>query len=148
MPKAKGKGRRITLLTGAIFLSVLVASSWFCRVHLQFYWMFEPLGKNKKGLITITTRQENNNAIIMISDTGAGIPKNLQNRIFDPFFTTKEVGKGTGQGLSIAYNYIVKRHNGSLTFETEMDKGTTFIIKLPLNLKKQATELNCLSRKN
>ncbi|HRH45199.1 MAG TPA: ATP-binding protein, partial [Pyrinomonadaceae bacterium] len=57
--------------------------------------------------------------------------------IFDPFFTTKEVGKGTGQGLSISHVVIVEKHQGKLDFETEIGKGTTFIISLPLNISKK-----------
>ena len=53
-------------------------------------------------------------------------------RIFEPFFTTKEVGKGTGQGLSIAYNTMVKKHGGTIEFETQPGLGTTFILRLPL----------------
>ena len=56
----------------------------------------------------------------------------MRDRIFDPFFTTKEVGKGTGQGLSMAYSTIVKGHGGNLSFETEDGAGTTFLIKLPI----------------
>jgi signal transduction histidine kinase len=58
----------------------------------------------------------------------------VQDRIFDPFFTTKEVGKGTGQGLSMAYTTIVEKHQGTLSFESEEGKGTKFIVRLPLNL--------------
>jgi signal transduction histidine kinase len=71
-------------------------------------------------------------ALITISDTGAGIPDNIRGRIFDPFFTTKEVGRGTGQGLAIARS-VVDRHNGTLTFESEVGNGTTFRICLPIN---------------
>ncbi len=53
-------------------------------------------------------------------------------RIFEPFFTTKGVGKGTGQGLAIARSVIVDKHRGTITFETEPGKGTTFIVRLPL----------------
>ena len=53
-------------------------------------------------------------------------------RIFDPFFTTKPVGKGTGQGLTITHAVVVKRHGGTITFETEVGRGTTFIVWLPL----------------
>ena len=60
-----------------------------------------------------------------ISDTGGGIPEAIRKRIFEPFFTTKEVGKGTGQGLSIAHN-VIKAHGGTLKFVTEIGKGTTF----------------------
>ncbi len=90
-------------------------------------------GANGKGKITITTANIANEwAEIRISDTGTGIPPQACSRIFDPFFTTKEVGKGTGQGLAISHNVIVEKHKGQLSFETEMGKGTTFIIRLPL----------------
>ena len=70
--------------------------------------------------------------LISMTDTGAGIPENIRDRIFDPFFTTKEVGRGTGQGLAIARS-VVDRHKGSLTFESEVGKGTTFRIRLPVD---------------
>jgi len=84
-----------------------------------------------KGVIKITTRQDGSWVEIRISDTGTGIPESIRHRIFDPFFTTKEVGKGTGQGLTIAHSVIVDQHGGTLTFESEMGRGTTFIIRLP-----------------
>jgi len=86
-----------------------------------------------KGSIRIRTLQEGNWARIDIADTGAGIPQSIRHRIFDPFFTTKEVGKGTGQGLAIARSIVVTKHHGSLTFETEVGKGTTFTIRLPID---------------
>jgi signal transduction histidine kinase len=70
-------------------------------------------------------------AEIRILDTGSGIPEKIRGRISDPFFTTKEIGKGTGQGLAIARSVIVDKHGGTIHFETEMGKGTTFIIRLP-----------------
>lgn len=85
-----------------------------------------------KGTITISTRPAKEHVEIRICDTGTGIPLSAQSKIFDPFFTTKGVGKGTGQGLYIAHTVIAKKHGGSLTFETEINKGTTFIICLPL----------------
>jgi signal transduction histidine kinase len=85
-----------------------------------------------KGTIRITTSQEGDLVRIDIADTGAGIPEAIRPRIFDPFFTTKEVGKGTGQGLSIARSIVMTKHNGSLTFESEVGKGTTFTIRLPI----------------
>ena len=86
-----------------------------------------------KGAISVATRKVDDWAEIRISDTGCGIPPHVQAHIFDPFFTTKEVGKGTGQGLAISHNVVVEKHRGSISFETETGKGTTFIIRLPLN---------------
>jgi signal transduction histidine kinase len=89
-------------------------------------------GTDEKGSIEITTRQAGNNVLISISDSGAGMPPEVKSRIFDPFFTTKEVGKGTGQGLSIGYDIIVNKHNGTLTCDSEAGAGTTFTLSLPL----------------
>jgi signal transduction histidine kinase len=86
-----------------------------------------------KRVIKITTRQDGSWVEIRISDTGTGIPESIRHRIFDPFFTTKEVGKGTGQGLAIARSVVVDQHGGVLTFESELGRGTTFIIRLPMN---------------
>ncbi len=88
-----------------------------------------------KGTITVQTRQAKDWAEIRISDTGMGIEEQHRSRIFDPFFTTKEVGKGTGQGLTISHAVIVEKHKGAISFETEWGKGTTFIICLPLEEK-------------
>jgi PAS domain S-box-containing protein len=86
-----------------------------------------------KGKITLQTRNCAAWAEIRIGDTGTGIPKEVRSRIFDPFFTTKEIGKGTGQGLAIARSVVVDKHGGSIDFETEEGKGTTFIIRLPFD---------------
>lgn len=72
---------------------------------------------------------------IRLQDNGAGIPEKIRARIFDPFFTTKEIGKGTGQGLAIARSVIVDKHGGSIHFETEEGKGTTFVIRIPHDSK-------------
>lgn len=93
----------------------------------------EVADKNKKGIIRITTWSEPEWIVISISDTGTGIPQNIQDKVFSPFFTTKPVGEGTGQGLSIAYNSIVNRMGGKLEFKSEKGKGTTFFIKLKRN---------------
>ena len=89
--------------------------------------------ENEKGTITISTRKQADSVEIRISDTGPGIPLNIQGKIFDPFFTTKDVGKGTGQGLAITHNVIVEKHNGVITLDSGPGKGTTFIITLPLD---------------
>jgi PAS domain S-box-containing protein len=87
-----------------------------------------------KGEITIRSHRDGDLVEVRVSDTGGGIPEQIRSRIFEPFFTTKAVGQGTGQGLSVVYGTIVKRHGGTVTFETEVGRGTTFIIRLPLKL--------------
>jgi PAS domain S-box-containing protein len=88
-------------------------------------------GGPEKGTIKVQTRYCPEWDEVRIQDTGSGIPENIRSRIFDPFFTTKEIGKGTGQGLAIARSVIVDKHGGTIHFETEEGKGTTFIIRLP-----------------
>lgn len=89
-------------------------------------------GSGNKGTITLSTHKDGDWIELRIQDTGCGIPGNIRSRIFDPFFTTKEVGKGTGQGLSIVHSIVVKEHQGTVGIETEQGKGTTFIFRLPL----------------
>lgn len=86
----------------------------------------------ENGEIKIETRVENNNVAIIITDNGSGIPEENLNKIFEPFFTTKKPGEGTGLGLAISYG-IIKRHNGSIDVKSQVGKGTTFIIKLPIH---------------
>jgi PAS domain S-box-containing protein len=93
----------------------------------------EKNGKGK-GTITISTQREGEWARIAVADTGSGIPVEIRARVFEPFFTTKEVGKGTGQGLALAHAAIVNRHQGQLWFESVLGQGTTFYIRLPLEM--------------
>jgi signal transduction histidine kinase len=86
----------------------------------------------KNGLITISTHKNMDTVSISISDTGCGIKKENLHKITDPFFTTREPQKGTGLGLSITYN-IIRDHKGQLEFESEINKGTTVKIILPVN---------------
>lgn len=85
------------------------------------------------GEITISTGQVEDQLEIRISDTGCGMSSDIVEQIFTPFFTTKIVGKGTGQGLAIAYRAIVDNHNGDIKVDSTIGKGTTFIIRLPIN---------------
>ena len=91
------------------------------------------VGKNGgvMGKIKIQTQNCQEWVEIRVQDTGSGIPEKVRSRIFDPFFTTKEIGKGTGQGLAIARSVVVDKHQGTIHFETEEGKGTTFVIRLP-----------------
>lgn len=84
------------------------------------------------GTIKIRTNISDDFARIDIEDSGTGIPASIRNRIFDPFFTTKGVGKGTGQGLAICYNIIVKMHGGTIEFDSVEGEGTAFHVSLPL----------------
>ena len=89
-------------------------------------------GSQAKGTIVVSTMRDQDWAEISISDTGAGIPEAVRSRVFEPFFTTKPVGKGTGQGLALAHTAIVRRHGGKIWFDSELGKGTTFYIRMPL----------------
>ncbi|MBN2715928.1 MAG: PAS domain-containing protein [Deltaproteobacteria bacterium] len=84
-----------------------------------------------KGVIRIETKAAIDGVTIVFSDTGCGIPANIIDRVFDPFFTTKEVGKGTGQGLSMAYTTVVEMHAGTINVQSSPGKGATFTIHLP-----------------
>jgi signal transduction histidine kinase len=90
-------------------------------------------GTPARGKIGVSTRLHGDQVEIAIADSGRGIPIEVRSRIFDPFFTTKEVGKGTGQGLAIARTVVVDKHKGTLHFDTELGKGTTFYIRLPVS---------------
>ncbi|MFH0902570.1 MAG: ATP-binding protein [Pseudomonadota bacterium] len=87
----------------------------------------------ERGTITIATRAIDRFAEIRISDTGTGIPERIRDRVFDAFFTTKDVGRGTGQGLSIARSIVVDKHRGTISFETKVGEGTTFVVRLPFD---------------
>jgi PAS domain S-box-containing protein len=88
-------------------------------------------GTRRLGRIKVTTRHDGDDVTIEVSDTGAGIPREIRDKIFEPFFTTKEPGRGTGQGLALVRT-IVERHCGSVHFETDVGRGTTFVVRLPV----------------
>jgi signal transduction histidine kinase len=86
-----------------------------------------------KPTVTITTRKEGNKVLIAVKDNGNGIPDAIKEKIFQPFFTTKPTGQGTGLGLSLSYDIITKGHGGRLEVKSEEQKGSEFIIILPID---------------
>jgi signal transduction histidine kinase len=107
-----------------VFLNLLVNAAHAVEARVK--------GTEERGTISIKTGVEGSKVWIAIGDTGCGIPAAIANRVFDPFFTTKPVGKGTGQGLAIARSIVVDKHGGKLSFESEVGRGTTFRIELPI----------------
>lgn len=87
---------------------------------------------NGQGTISIKTWSNDCCVFLTVSDTGSGIPPEYLESIFDPFFTTKEVGKGTGLGLSICFD-IIKKHQGKITVESTVGKGSAFTVQLPVD---------------
>ena len=90
------------------------------------------------GSVAIEARLEEDEAALLVSDTGIGIPREHHDRIYEPFFTTKEAGKGVGLGLAVVYG-IVTRHHGTIELESEPGRGTRFTVRLP-RLGPQAQE--------
>ena len=108
----------------------------FLNIIINAVHAIEDAGKGR-GKITVITKPTETGVEVRIGDTGTGIPAEVRDHIYDPFFTTKDVGKGSGQGLNIAYRIIKQQHGGSIGFETEVGVGTTFIINLPRHLPKE-----------
>lgn len=108
-----------------VFLNLLINAAHAIKDRFE--------SNEQRGLIEVRTHCEGGQVVISISDTGCGIPVNIRDKIFDPFFTTKAVGRGTGQGLAIARAIVVEKHGGSLTFDSEVGRGTTFHVRLPLH---------------
>ena len=90
----------------------------------------DALADSKRKTIRIASSRDDQRIRIAFSDTGPGIPRELQQRIFDPFFTTKEVGTGTGLGLSITYS-ILKEYGGGISVASRPGNGATFLVELP-----------------
>jgi PAS domain S-box-containing protein len=85
------------------------------------------------GEIHIGTSLEGNTAIIRVRDNGCGIPEDNISKLYDPFFTTKEVGRGTGQGLSIAHSIVVDKHSGNIDVSSRLGEGTEFVLRVPID---------------
>ncbi|MFB9843722.1 ATP-binding protein [Mucilaginibacter ginsenosidivorans] len=89
-------------------------------------------GADYKPTVEICTAQQNRSVIISVKDNGTGIPDNVKDKILQPFFTTKPTGEGTGLGLSLTYDMVVKGHGGSIQINSVEAEGSEFIILLPL----------------
>jgi two-component system NtrC family sensor kinase len=86
-----------------------------------------------KPEVSVSTLAENGHVIIKVKDNGTGIPENIREKIMQPFFTTKPTGEGTGLGLSLSYDIVVKGHGGKISIESKEGEGSEFIVELPLN---------------
>jgi signal transduction histidine kinase len=84
------------------------------------------------GIVAARSRVEGGQVVVEVQDNGCGIPPEHQSRLFEPFFTTKPIGEGTGLGLSVSYG-IIRDHGGSIEVESEVGRGSTFRVRLPLN---------------
>ncbi|GAA0717137.1 PAS domain-containing protein [Dactylosporangium roseum] len=93
-------------------------------------------GRDERGVIRVSTRTDGPMAVISMADNGCGIPERLQQKIFEPFFTTKDVGKGTGQGLSLARAVVVDGHGGTIEVRSTPGEGTEFTVRLPIDGKR------------
>lgn len=95
------------------------------------YQAIESRGTDEPGVIRLETEKLDDEIVIRIGDSGLGIAESDLPHIFEPFFTTKPVGTGTGLGLSTSFS-IVERHGGRILVESEVGRGTTFEVRLPL----------------
>ena len=130
----------VPCLVGAVnqvMLNLIINAAHAISDHLQ--------GETgKMGLIRVRTRALGECAEIQVEDSGTGIAPEIRSRIFDPFFTTKPLGKGTGQGLAIAYAVIVKQHGGTISVKSEAGRGATFIVRLPFAGSSQKPETTAI----
>ena len=114
---------------GRVILNLI--SNAFYAASLPSEGGFKDPNYKHEPTVWVSTKKENNKALISVRDNGRGIPQNIIDKIFQPFFTTKPTGQGTGLGLSLSYD-IVKAHGGEIKVETKEGEGTIFIIQLPV----------------
>jgi len=90
-------------------------------------------GADYKPEVTVSTSIEKNDLVIKVKDNGNGIPDAIKDKIMQPFFTTKPTGEGTGLGLSLSYDIVVKGHGGSISVDTNEGEFTGFTVSLPID---------------
>ncbi len=117
---------------GQVFINILVNAAQAIKSQ----------NRTDMGSITVVAEKDNNQLAVHFIDDGPGIPQEYLIKIFDPFFTTKEIGEGTGLGLSISYDIIVNKHNGTIKINSEVGKGTEFIVTLPINTSSKEDPFN------
>ena len=107
----------------------------FLNVIVNAAHAIESLGGDQTSLgkIHISTSHSPEHVEITISDNGCGIPMSDQQKVFEPFYTTKQIGKGTGQGLSVVHTVITEMHQGEISIQSEVGVGTKIEIRLPIN---------------
>jgi signal transduction histidine kinase/ketosteroid isomerase-like protein len=134
--RAKDKSFRSDFKTylDADLPKIYVVSQDFSRVLLNLISnAFYATRHTEKPEVKVTTKLDGDQALIRISDNGHGIPDAIKDKIFQPFFTTKPTGEGTGLGLSLAYDIIVKGHEGNLTVDSKAGEGSIFTISIPVS---------------
>ncbi|WP_138499580.1 MASE1 domain-containing protein [Nostoc sp. PA-18-2419] len=99
---------------------------------------FPDISANLNSICIQTSQIDTNLVMIMISDNGIGIHKDICSKLFDPFFTTKPIGKGTGLGLFISYQIVTQQHGGNLWCDSTLGQGTKFVIEIPVKAKRIA----------
>lgn len=139
--KDYGQLPRISCFSGQlnqVFMNILVnAIDAIEDLHIK---QLQPDDQQPAGVINICTSMLDSQWVkIVIADNGLGMPEEIRQKIFNPFFTTKSIGKGTGMGLSISYQIIVKNHGGTLECLSRMGEGTEFVIKIPVKANNSAT---------
>src|SRR6478672_3300458 len=112
------------------------------------YHSDEAIAVHYREITIHTDIQDSHSVIVRIADNGSGMTEDVRKRLFDPFFTTKEVGKGTGLGLSISYQIVVEKHGGTITCNSELGKGTEFVIQVPIRSVLNLSNLTVLSKGN
>jgi PAS domain S-box-containing protein len=111
-----------------VFLNLIINAAHAIRDACQ--------QQERRGKLLISTRTIEQDVQIEIKDNGTGIPDKARAHVFEPFFTTKEVGRGTGQGLTICHDIVVNKHGGKIWFDTELGQGTTFFVRIPVRARK------------